>query len=128
MESKTQIWQKGFLLFLFTLGPVSAQEPLRALPSLNELQLDEKKVSLGKRLFSDPRLSHDNSISCASCHNLDKGGVDGLQHSIGIDGKEGDINAPTIFNTAYNFRLFWDGRANTLDKLSPLLQNSSVHL
>ena len=116
MENQSYGWQKVFLLSLFILCPVSAQEPLRPLPSLAELKLDEGKVKLGERLFSDLRLSGDNTVSCASCHNLDKGGVDNLRHSIGIDGKQGDINAPTIFNTAYNFRLFWDGRAKTLEE------------
>ncbi len=109
-------WQKALLLFIFIVNPLFAGEPLRALPSVDELQLDEQKVSLGQRLFSDKRLSRDNTISCASCHNLTGGGVDGLQHSIGIEGQKGDINAPTIFNTAYNFRLFWDGRANSLEE------------
>ena len=116
MDNLTTGWQKALLLSLCTLGPVSAAEPLRALPDLEALELDQQSVELGKRLFSDPRLSRDNSISCASCHDLDKGGDDGLQHSIGIDGQKGDINAPTIFNSAYNFRLFWDGRANTLEE------------
>lgn len=104
------------LLFICSLNPLTAGEPLRALPSLNELQLDERKIKLGQRLFNDKRLSRDNTISCASCHSLSQGGVDNLQHSIGIEDQKGDINAPTIFNTAYNFRLFWDGRANTLEE------------
>lgn len=109
-------WQKILLLFVITANPVFSGEPLRALPSLDELALDQQKVNLGQRLFSDKRLSRDDTVSCASCHNLNKGGVDGLQHSVGIEGQKGDINAPTIFNTAYNFRLFWDGRANSLEE------------
>ncbi len=116
MEKSSREWQQALLLFIFTISPTLADEPLRALPSLEELELDEKKVNLGQRLFSDKRLSGDNTVSCASCHNLAKGGVDGLQHSIGIGGQKGDINSPTIFNTAYNFRLFWDGRANSLEE------------
>ncbi|MGB1255963.1 MAG: cytochrome-c peroxidase [Thiolinea sp.] len=113
---QSTLWLSALLPLIFTIHPVSAEEPLRALPAIEALELDEKKVKLGQRLFSDPRLSRDNTISCASCHNLEKGGVDSLQHSIGIDGQTGDINAPTIFNTAYNFRLFWDGRANSLEE------------
>lgn len=116
MENQNSRWQTALLLFIFTVSPLSANEPLRALPSLEELELDEQKVKLGERLFSDKRLSRDNTVSCASCHNLVKGGVDNLQHSIGIDGQKGDINSPTIFNTAYNFRQFWDGRANSLEE------------
>lgn len=118
MDIQSRGWQKALLLFtlVFTVNPLSANEPIRALPNLDELALDEQKIKLGKRLFSDKRLSRDNTISCASCHNLDQGGVDGLQHSIGIEGQKGDINAPTIFNTAYNFRMFWDGRVNSLEE------------
>lgn len=103
------------LLCMLVANPLFANEPLRALPDLDKLELDERKINLGQRLFNDKRLSRDNTVSCASCHSLQKGGVDGLRHSIGVDGQEGDINAPTIFNTAYNFRLFWDGRANSLE-------------
>ena len=118
MDKKSRGLQKTLLLitFVFTVSPLSANEPLRALPSLDELELDEQKIKLGQRLFSDTRLSSDNTISCASCHDLKEGGDDGLQHSIGIKGEKGDINAPTIFNTAYNFRLFWDGRVNSLEE------------
>jgi len=118
MEKKSRGLQKALLLitFVFTASSLSANEPLRALPNLDELALDEQKIKLGQRLFSDKRLSSDNTISCASCHNLEQGGDDGLQHSIGIKGETGDVNAPTIFNTAYNFRQFWDGRANSLEE------------
>ncbi|MCL2524771.1 MAG: cytochrome-c peroxidase, partial [Betaproteobacteria bacterium] len=78
--------------------------------------LDPRRVALGKRLFHDPRLSADATISCASCHNLAAGGVDGLRFSIGIGGAVGNINAPTVFNSAYNLAQFWDGRAATLEE------------
>lgn len=75
-------------------------------------------------MFNDPRLSGDGSISCASCHNLDTGGVDRLPRSSGVGGKEGGINAPTVFNSGFNFRQFWDGRAETLeDQIDGPLQN-----
>jgi cytochrome c peroxidase len=88
------------------------------------LSLDSRKVALGGQLFSDPRLSGDGSVSCAHCHNLDTGGVDRMPHSRGIGGKEGGINAPTVFNSGFNFRQFWDGRAETLeDQIDGPLQN-----
>jgi cytochrome c peroxidase len=77
--------------------------------------LDVKKVELGKLLFNDPRLSGDGTISCAHCHNLATGGVDRLPHSLGLGGKEGGINTPSVFNSGFNFRQFWDGRALTLE-------------
>ncbi|GHT89685.1 hypothetical protein AGMMS49545_00600 [Betaproteobacteria bacterium] len=78
--------------------------------------LDEQKVALGRQLFHDPRLSKDNSISCASCHDLARGGVDRLPRSIGVGGQTGEVNAPTVYNASLNFRQFWDGRAATLEE------------
>lgn len=91
-----------------------ADEPIMPIPS--EISLDSRKVDLGERLFNEPQLSHDNTISCASCHNLNLGGTDQLTHSIGINGQTGSINAPTVFNATYNFKQFWDGRAETLEE------------
>ncbi|NWF66908.1 MAG: c-type cytochrome, partial [Campylobacterales bacterium] len=65
-------------------------------------------------LFFEPKLSLDGTISCANCHNLEKGGDDNLQFSIGINGSVGAINAPTVYNSIYNFRQFWNGRAKNL--------------
>jgi len=78
--------------------------------------LNHQKVALGKQLFHDVRLSKDDTISCASCHGLESAGVDGLPHSFGIDGQEGSINAPTVYNSGFNFVQFWDGRAGTLEE------------
>ena len=74
------------------------------------------EISLGKQLFNSDRLSRDNSISCASCHNLSEGGDDGLVVSVGIDGQEGTVNAPTVFNSGFNAFYFWDGRATSLEE------------
>jgi cytochrome c peroxidase len=102
--------------------PSAATDPIPPLPLA--LSLDSRKVELGRRLFNDPRLSGDGSVSCAHCHNLGTGGVDRLLRSRGIGGKEGVINAPTVFNSGFNFRQFWDGRAATLDdQIDGPLQN-----
>ena len=85
-------------------------QPIRAFPNLNP-----SKIALGQKLFYDPELSHDNQISCATCHVLPNGGADGKVRSVGIHGAAGVINAPTVFNSAFNFRQFWDGRAATLE-------------
>jgi len=79
-------------------------------------KLSPEKVALGKRLFFETRLSRDNTLSCASCHDFARGGADRLPVSIGIEGKTGPINAPTVFNAALNFVQFWDGRAATLEE------------
>lgn len=84
-------------------------------PLPRELKLDADTVALGRKLFHDARLSADNTISCASCHPLGRGGADGRVHSIGIKGAEGNINAPTVLNSGLNFAQFWDGRAATLE-------------
>lgn len=78
--------------------------------------LDDEVVRLGELLFHDKRLSADDTVSCASCHDLDRGGVDGTRVSVGINGAIGTINAPTVFNAAYSFTQFWDGRAATLEE------------
>jgi cytochrome c peroxidase len=69
---------------------------------------------LGKALFNSPLLSKDNTISCASCHMIDFGGDDGFPVSTGINNSQGNRNSPTVLNTTFNFRQFWDGRARTL--------------
>jgi cytochrome c peroxidase len=89
-------------------APAFAPLPLR-------VDLDARKVALGKRLFSDGQLSKDGKVSCASCHDLSRGGTDGRQVSVGVGGALGGINAPTVLNSSYNFRQFWDGRADTLE-------------
>ena len=78
--------------------------------------LNPNKVSLGNLLFNDKRLSGDNSISCASCHDVSKGGADQAALSKGVGGALGSINAPTVLNSSLNFRQFWDGRAATLEE------------
>jgi cytochrome c peroxidase len=104
-------------------GSGTWQEPITPIPIT--LNLDARKVALGRRLFFDPQLSHDNTISCAHCHNLANGGADGLPRPVGIGGQAGKINTLTVFNSAFNFRLFWDGRAATLEEQMDFpLQNS----
>jgi len=78
--------------------------------------LNENIVLLGKQLFFDSLLSKNNTVSCASCHSLHNGGVDGLSLSFGNDFQQGNINAPTVLNSSLNFKQFWDGRANTLEQ------------
>ena len=97
-------------------------EPLEPLPA--QIDVDPAKVALGKRLFHDPRLSKDGTISCASCHDLADGGDDGKVVSLGVGGKAGLVNSPTVFNVAFNIAQFWDGRAETLeDQIDGPVQN-----
>jgi cytochrome c peroxidase len=73
-------------------------------------------VALGRKLFYDVRLSGDDTVSCATCHNPQLSFTDGLAGSKGIGKKIGRRNAPTIFNAAYYSTLFWDGRAASLEQ------------
>jgi cytochrome c peroxidase len=75
-----------------------------------------EKVILGEKLFFDPNLSNPPGISCASCHNPIYGFGDNKAFSIGVYGREGTRNSPSIYNTAYNKFQFWDGRASSLEE------------
>lgn len=87
-------------------------EPVQ--PVVDSIPVDLRKVMLGNLLFHDPRLSADNSVSCASCHDLSTAGVDNERYSSGVSGQLGGVNAPTVFNAVFNFVQFWDGRAANL--------------
>lgn len=105
------------ILFFISVGRCGADvrnEAIKPLPL--EQELNFKLVALGDRLFHSTRLSQDNSISCASCHQLSMGGTDRLPRSVGVGGVKGGIKAPTVYNSGFNFVQFWDGRANTLEQ------------
>ena len=72
-------------------------------------------VELGRKLFFDPKLSVDGTISCASCHAPAAGFADPRRFSLGVGGKAGTRNAPPALNAVYNSLQFWDGRAATLE-------------
>lgn len=113
------------LFALCTMNSMSLQakqeqvrdEPILPLPLT--VNLDPEKVQLGEILFNDTRLSLNNKIACATCHQISAGGDDNL--TIGIaHSKTGQnniyhiINTPTIFNVRYNFKQNWDGSTKTL--------------
>ncbi len=106
-----------FFTLLFTLF---ANEPITPIPL--SVEVDKQKADLGMELFFDPTLSKDETISCHSCHLLTQGGVDNSKVSFGVEGRSGSINAPTVFNSVYNFVQFWNGRARDLHEqaLGPL--------
>lgn len=79
-------------------------------------QFNEAKKNLGKMLFYDPRLSSSGQISCANCHDPQLGWGDGKKVAFGHDRQVGARNAMTIFNAAFYKKLFWDGRANSLEQ------------
>jgi cytochrome c peroxidase len=98
-------------------------EPVHPLPLT--VDLDPEKVALGDKLFHDRMLSGDDTLNCAFCHDLARGGTDQARVAIGIRGQEGPINSPTVYNAMYNIAQFWDGRAKDLQEqaqgLSPTM-------
>lgn len=122
------------LLFACTKKPteddkkllVEALESFKPLPdSLIDQSnpINVAKITLGKRLYLEPRLSINGKISCNSCHLLDKFGVDNEKTSPGHEGKRGDRNSPTVYNAGLHLAQFWDGRAKDLEEqaLGPIL-------
>jgi cytochrome c peroxidase len=75
-----------------------------------------EKISLGQRLFFERRLSVDGTVSCSTCHDPQLAFTDRKPLSVGIKGRVGQRNAPTILNALYNKTQFWDGRVNTLEE------------
>lgn len=93
-------------------APEFANETVRPLP--DSIPYDPRKAVLGDYLYHSTSLSADGTISCATCHGLNTGGVDNKRYSEGINGQLGGVNAPTVYNACFNFVQFWDGRAATL--------------
>jgi cytochrome c peroxidase len=77
-------------------------------------------VALGQKLFFEPRLSGDGTIACATCHDPARAFTDGRPVSVGVHGRAGQRNAPTILNALYNKMQFWDGRVTTLEQQAAL--------
>ena len=76
--------------------------------------------ALGQKLFFESRLSGDGTVACATCHDPDRAFTDGRPVSVGIDGRVGQRNAPTILNALYNKYQIWDGRVATLEQQAAL--------
>lgn len=94
-------------------GPHSALPMLAPAPAGNPVT--PEKIELGKKLYFDPRLSADGTVSCNSCHNVMSGGDDNLPVSVGIRGQKGGRSAPTVWNATFMSVQFWDGRAASLE-------------
>ncbi len=88
----------------------------------NSNPLTAEKIELGRKLFFDKNLSLDRTMSCATCHDPEKGWSNDSQFAIGVTGDAGARNVPTVVNSAYSTRQFWDGRDTTLEAqaLGPL--------
>ena len=87
-----------------------------------------EKIELGEKLFFDGRLSADGTVACATCHEPARAFTDGRPVSLGIKGRAGQRNAPTILNALYNKTQFWDGRATTLEEQAELPMINPVEM
>lgn len=96
---------------VFDDADLRAFAPLPATFPVKAAGPNDRQVELGRMLFYDARLSRSQTISCNSCHDLTKYGVDGEATSEGFHGQRGDRNSPTVYNAAAHFVQFWDGRA-----------------
>ncbi len=109
-----------FALSTALIMPISYAADWQALPDTAPAPADnpttKAKVELGKMLFMDPRFSSTGTVACNSCHNIMEGGDDDRQFSMGIHGKLGARNAPTVWNAAFASTQFWDGRAASLEE------------
>ena len=98
-------------------------------PIMSQLDSLADEINLGKVLFFDARLSESKKISCASCHQPELNWTDGQAKSLGHEGALNKRNAPTIQNSWYYKKLFWDGRSNNLEDqaFAPINSQSEMH-
>jgi len=94
------------------------------------VDLDERAVALGEKLFHDPRLSGGGAVSCSVCHVMDNAGIDGRKTSMTMVGQSDTANTPTVFNSGLNYHFLWSGCFDTLEDqiegvmLSPLYMDA----
>ncbi|MBI1274525.1 c-type cytochrome [bacterium] len=96
-------------------GAWAADKVYTYTPLPPQVRVNEPKAELGGKLYHDRALSTDGKISCASCHDLKKGGSDQLPLSPGVMGQMSKVNSPTVYNSDRNFVQFWNGRAANLN-------------
>jgi cytochrome c peroxidase len=107
-------------------APFSAdQEPITPIPQ--PPVTDPSKLALGKRLFEDPRLSHDGTRACLSCHDTRTNGASGNRFDTAPNGSALPLNTNTVFNAALSFRLNWEGNFRTLEaQAEASLENPAI--
>ena len=104
--------------------------PLPPVASPADNPMTAEKVELGAMLFFDKRLSLDRTMSCASCHDPEKGFADGRPRGRGFKGKELNRHSPSVLNTAFNGPQFWDGRASGLEEQAkgPIMASAEMNM
>lgn len=100
----------------FDASRLAAFGPLPAVIASKDNPITDDKLTLGRALYYETRLSASNKISCNTCHHLESDGADARKTSIGHKDQEGKRNAPTVYNAAGHFAQFWDGRAPTIEE------------
>jgi len=114
----TRILTLSYVLWTYpnlaTAEPDLSVEPISPIPT--DMIFDSGKVALGKRLFSDTRLSYENGVSCASCHIAEHKLTDGKSISRGLPGSPGETNVPTLYNVGLNPMHGWAGQSKTLEE------------
>ncbi|MBI1874165.1 MAG: cytochrome-c peroxidase [Acidobacteria bacterium] len=120
-------------VLLFALPAERSGVPLgldayRPVPETNPLT--PEKIALGRQLFFDRRLSRDRTIACASCHEPQLAFTDGRPVAVGIEGRTGARNVPTLINRVYGKSHFLDGRAPSLERqaLEPIQNPSEMNM
>ena len=109
-----------------------ARQPPLGLPSVPvpaENPISTKKILLGRKLFFDRRLSINNTFSCGMCHIPEQGFTNNeIETAVGVEGRTGKRNTPTVYNVAYFNKLFHDGRESTLEQQvwSPFLARNEM--
>ncbi len=98
-----------------TLPELSPPLGIPSVPFPKDSPPTRERIELGKRLFFDPKLSSDESVSCSTCHNPEQAFADNEATSRGIGGQKGIRNTPTVINAAFQPYQFWDGRASSLE-------------
>ncbi|HUQ91104.1 MAG TPA: cytochrome-c peroxidase, partial [Bryobacteraceae bacterium] len=100
------------------------------LPAPEDNSLTAEKIELGRRLFFDRRLSRDNSLSCASCHDPERAFSDSRPIAFGVAGRKGRRHSPALINRGYGRSFFWDGRIATLEEqvLKPIEDPNEMDL
>ncbi|MBM3289543.1 MAG: c-type cytochrome [Candidatus Hydrogenedentes bacterium] len=122
-------WIRDQRLRHFATGDAAdayTSDVLQPLPT--SVDVNTAKAAIGNKLFHDKRLSKDDTVACASCHALDKGGTDLSQYSTGVGNALGGINAPTVYNSGLQFMQFWDGRAATLEQQADGPVNNPIEM
>lgn len=111
---------RSWPFFLFALALAASARAWESLPATPPIPADNpmtpEKIELGKQLYFDPRFSSTGTVSCNTCHNLMLGGDDNRPTSMGVHGRTGSRNAPTVWNAAFHASQFWDGRAASLEE------------